>query len=384
MQVQTDERPGETADGAVEQSRRARGGRRIGLRRALADVETFGAAVLGMPLRPYQAEVARAVLASIAEGRGHALTVLMPRQSGKNQLSAHLEAYLLTRRQRTGGSLVKCAPTYQPQVQVSIRRLLRALDNPLTAGQWHRRDGHIVELGRASIAFYSAEPGANVVGATASVLLECDEAQDVLSDKWEREFRPMGATANATSILYGTPWTDDTLLARQIALNREAEARDGIRRHFQIAWEDVARANPAYGRHVKTAMDRLGEHHPIVRTQYLLRTVAGGGRFLDAAQVRLLIGEHPPEDGPSSRHIEPGAYVAGVDVAGEDEEDPSGESIRVNPRRDSTVLTIAYAAQTRVERVLEPHFEVVRQYAWRGDRHRELYPRILSLMSVPR
>jgi hypothetical protein len=87
MQVQTDERPGETADGAVEQSRRARGGRRIGLRRALADVETFGAAVLGMPLRPYQAEVARAVLASIAEGRGHALTVLMPRQSGKNQLS---------------------------------------------------------------------------------------------------------------------------------------------------------------------------------------------------------------------------------------------------------------------------------------------------------
>jgi hypothetical protein len=41
----------------------------------------------------------------------------------------------------------------------------------------------------------------------------------------------------------GTPWTDDTLLARQIALNREAEAKDGIRRHFQVDWSEVARAN---------------------------------------------------------------------------------------------------------------------------------------------
>src|SRR5205823_5870135 len=192
---------------------------------------------------------------------------------------------------------------------------------------------------------------------------------------------PMGATTNATSVLYGTPWTDDTLLARQIAANREAEAHDGIRRHFQVDWSEVARANPAYGQHVRAEIDRLGEHHPIVRTQYLLRTVAGGGRFLDRVQCALLHGEHPPEDGPAARRSGPGAYVAGIDVAGEDEEDPAGEAVRVNPRRDSTVLTIAYAAQERVgERVLEPRFEVVRQYAWRGDRHRELYPRILTLV----
>jgi hypothetical protein len=321
------------------------------------------------------------VIGAVDEGRGHTLTVLMPRQSGKNQLSAHLEAYLLTRRERKGGSLVKCAPTFRPQVLISIDRLLRALDNPLTHGQARRRDGHVVQLGRAGITFYSAEPGANVVGGTASLLLECDEAQDVHPDKWEKDFRPMGATANAVSVLYGTPWTDDTLLARQIAANREAEARDGIRRHFQVDWSEVAASNPAYGRHVQAEIDRLGEHHPIVRTQYLLRTVAGGGRFLDASQVELLVGEHPPEDGPSPRRDGPGAYVAGLDVAGEDKEDPSGEATRVNPRRDSTVLTIAYAAQARVEaRVLEPRFEVVRQYAWRGDRHRQLYPRILTLV----
>jgi hypothetical protein len=368
--------PGQSAGQAAR-----RGTRPTWLRDALADVEAFSTTILDMPLRPYQAEVARAVLTAIDEGRGDALTVLMPRQSGKNQLSAHLEAYLLTRRERRGGSLVKCAPTFRPQVLISVDRLLRALDNRLTHGQARRRDGHVIELGKARITFYSAEPGANVVGGTASLLLECDEAQDVHPDKWEKDFRPMGATANATSVLYGTPWTDDTLLARQIARNREAEAKDGIRRHFQVDWTAVAEANPAYARHVKAEIDRLGEHHPIVRTQYLLRTVAGGGRFLDASQVERLIGQHPAEDGPASRRAGPGAYVAGLDVAGEDEEDPSGEAVRVNPRRDSTVLTIAHAAQQRVEgRVIEPRFEVVRQYAWRGDRHRELYPQILALV----
>src|SRR5215204_6381369 len=94
---------GVAAEGAIRQRASQRG-----LREALADIEAFSTTILGLPLRPYQAEVARAVLAAIDEGGGHALTVLMPRQSGKNQLSAHLEAYLLTRRERRGGSLVKC------------------------------------------------------------------------------------------------------------------------------------------------------------------------------------------------------------------------------------------------------------------------------------
>jgi hypothetical protein len=372
----------DTGDRHDEQQTSGTAERQRALRRALGDIGEFSAAILKLPLRGYQLEIAQAVLRAIERQDGHQITVLLPRQSGKNQLSAHLEAYLLTRRQRRGGSIVKCAPTYRPQVLVSVARLLRALENPLTAGLWRRRDGHIVELGRATIAFYSAEPAAHVVGGTASLLLECDEAQDVQPEKWEKDFRPMAATGNAVSVLYGTPWTDDTLLARQIALNREAEAHDGIRRHFQVDWSAVAEVNPAYGRHVTAEIERLGEHHPIVRTQYLLRTVAGGGRFLDGGQLTLLLGEHLPEDGPSPHRLGPGCYVAGLDVAGEDEEDPAGEAVRVNRRRDSTVLTVAYAAQSRVgERVLEPRFEVVRQYAWRGDRHRELYPRILAMVS---
>ena len=237
-------------------------------------------------------------------------------------------------------------------------------------------------MGRASIAFYSAEPGANVVGGTASLLLECDEAQDVLPDKWEKDFRPMGATGqrherplrHALDRRHAAGAADRA----QPRGRGPATASAGTSRSTGKTWHE---ANPPTAGTSRARSTRLGEHHPIVRTQYLLRTVAGGGRFLDPARLALLLGEHPPEDGPSPRRIGPGAYVAGIDVAGEDEEDPAGETVRVNPRRDSTVLTIAYAAQTRVEeRVLEPRFEVVRQYAWRGDRHRELYPRILALV----
>jgi hypothetical protein len=354
--------------------------RAAAVRRGLGELEVFSR-LTGTPLRPYQLEPARAIADSVASRSGLTLTVMMPRQAGKNELSAQLEAFLLSRHREQRGTLVKCAPTFRPQLHTSIHRLRRVLDRSLVRRQWRMRDGYTLEVGVASISFYSAEPRSNVMGATASLLLECDEAQDVAPDKWEREFRPMGATANVTSVLYGTPWTEDTLLARQVGLNREAEARDGIRRHFQVDWTTVAELNPDYGRYVQAEIARLGEHHPIVRTQYLLRTMEAAGRLLDPSQLALLLGEHPPLAGPAAAEWGLGVYVAGVDVAGEDEEDPGGQLALFNPGRDSTVLTIAFAEQARVsDLVVEPRFRLVRQYAWRGTRHRELYPRVLALV----
>ena len=53
------------------------GGVTARIRWALADVGAFSEAVLGLPLREYQLEVARAVVESISERRGLAFTVLM-------------------------------------------------------------------------------------------------------------------------------------------------------------------------------------------------------------------------------------------------------------------------------------------------------------------
>ena len=49
-----------------------------------------------MKLRPYQQEVARAVLESIQNNCGLTFSVEIARQGGKNELSAHLELLLLT------------------------------------------------------------------------------------------------------------------------------------------------------------------------------------------------------------------------------------------------------------------------------------------------
>ena len=411
-----------------------------GLARALADPALFSAHVLARPLRAYQAAVARAILQSIEERAGRQFTVLFPRQAGKNELSAHLEALLLARYQLVGAALVKAAPTFKPQTLNSLSRLAGLLDNPLTRGRWTRSHGYVVRLGKATATFFSAEPSTSVVGATADVLLECDEAQDVHDRKWDKDFRPMAAVGNATTVYYGTSWREDDLLARAIAEAKVAEAQDGIRRHFEIGWEEVAAANPLYGQHVQGEIARLGEHHPIVQTQYLLHSLARAGRFLSPEQLTALLGDHPPESVPLGPGPYPSAssgqahYVAAIDVAGADEEDPEGQLARVNPKRDSTVLIIARVEEARVaataplptgnlghaptlgegpdslslwERagvrvdreprlppgqplppsalqpawaVLEPRLHVVHIRAWTGTPHRQIYPQILDLV----
>jgi hypothetical protein len=49
-----------------------------------------------MKLRPYQQEVAKAVIDSIRNSKGLTFSVEIARQGGKNELSAHLEVLLLT------------------------------------------------------------------------------------------------------------------------------------------------------------------------------------------------------------------------------------------------------------------------------------------------
>ena len=137
-----------------------------------------------------------------------------------------------------------------------------------------------------------------MAGATASLLLECDESQDVDPVRWDKDLVPMGATGNATQAHYGTPWADDDLLARTIAETKAAQKRDGLRRHFEIGLDEVTACNPLYGRFVAAQIERLGESHPIIQTQYLLKQLARAGRLFSAEQLAALEGDHPPELAP--------------------------------------------------------------------------------------
>ena len=86
----------------------------------VGDFEAFGAEVVGRPLRAYQLAAARAILTSVAHAAGETFVVMMARQMGKNELSAQLEAWLLDQHAHIGGMIVKAAPTFRPQLHVSL------------------------------------------------------------------------------------------------------------------------------------------------------------------------------------------------------------------------------------------------------------------------
>ena len=95
----------------------------------LSDIGRFARYMLGRPLRPYQLKVARAIVADVLARQRHRIqsgglwTVMMARQMGKNEVSAVIEAYLLTRHAQHGGTIIKAAPTWQPQGVTSFTRL---------------------------------------------------------------------------------------------------------------------------------------------------------------------------------------------------------------------------------------------------------------------
>ena len=287
-------------------------------------------------LRPYQREVALAILDSVFGRKGLTFSVEIARQGGKNELSAQLELLLLTLYMAEPQSLVKCSPTFKPQTVISMMRLKDRLNDAGFSGIWLTELGYIIRLGNARAVFLSADESANVVGHTAHILLEIDESQDVSREKYTKEFKPMGATTNSTTVHYGTTWDDTTLLEEIKQTNYELERKDGIRRHFRYDWQEVARYNPDYLAYVEGERARLGENHPLFLTQYCLLPIRGGGGLLSLQQQAQLQGEHARQHQPEHRKV----YVAGVDLAGEAEEEEGSRLRALKPRQDSTVVTI--------------------------------------------
>ena len=323
---------------------------------ALATVEVRAASrERALPrLRPYQVEIVRAILRRVIDREGGSLSVEIARQGGKNELSAQAGLATLLAHGLRGGTAIKAAPTLD-QARISLDRL-RARAQDAGIGGLVESSGGTLRLGRARARLLSAEPGANVVGHTADLLLEVDEAQDVEVDKFDRDFRPMAASANAPVVYYGTPWGPRSLLEQAKAVHRAAERTGGPRRHFRVEWEQVAEAVPAYRAYVEAERERLGERHPLFRTQYLLEVVNEADRLLDAATLAQLEGRHARLRAPHEGE----RYIAGLDIGG-----AARPSTAATVRdHDWTVLTIARVERTSAAAM--PRIEVVEQQAWQG------------------
>lgn len=304
-------------------------------------------------------------------------SVEIARQGGKNELSAQLEVLLLTLFFTRGGNAIKCSPTFKPQTVISMIRLKERLNDWGYARVWKAEMGYILRLGNARQIFLSADESANVVGNTAHILLEIDESQDVSKEKYTKEFKPMGAATNVTTVHYGTTWDDSTLLEEVKQLNQELERKDGIKRHFRCDWQEVARHNPDYLRYVEGERARLGESHPLFLTQYCLEPIHGGGGFLSPEQRARLQGTHSRRREPESSKI----YVAGIDLAGTAEERENAAIRAARPRQDSTVVTIGELDFSVCSDIMPlPQINIVEHYCWTGKAHVALYPRLLDVL----
>ena len=328
-------------------------------------------------LRPYQREVALAILSSVFGKKGLTFSVEMARQGGKNELSAQLELLLLTLYMAKPQNLVKCSPTFKPQTVISMIRLKDRLNDAGFNGIWVAELGYIIRLGNARAIFLSADESANVVGNTAHILLEIDESQDVSKEKYTKEFKPMGATTNVTTVHYGTTWDDTTLLEEIKQTNLELERKDGVRRHFRYDWQEIANYNPDYLAYVEAERERLGEEHPLFLTQYRLLPIHGGGGFLSHQQLAQLKGEHVRKHQPERGKV----YVAGIDLAGEAEVAEGAYLIGLKPRQDSTVVTIGELDFSICDDVQkQPRICVVEHYWWTGRKHAQLYPQLVDIL----
>ncbi len=328
-------------------------------------------------LRPYQREVALAILNSVFGRKGLTFSVEIARQGGKNELSAQLELLLLTLYMVEPQNLVKCSPTFKPQTVISMMRLKDRLNDAGFSGIWVAELGYIIRLGNAKAVFLSADESANVVGNTAHILLEIDESQDVSKEKYTKEFKPMGATTNITTVHYGTTWDDSTLLEEVKQGNLELERRDGVKRHFRYDWQEVAKYNPDYLAYVEAERERLGENHPLFLTQYCLLPIHGGGGYLSPQQRAQLQGEHARKHQPDRSKV----YVAGIDLAGEAEAEEGAILRALKPRQDSTVVTIGeldFFIGDDAQK--QPRIRVVEHYRWTGRKHTELYPQLIDIL----
>ena len=356
--------------------------RTIALERLCGDVVRFTHFLGGLSLRNYQQAVARAIIDSVVHQRGLSFVVMFPRQSGKNELQAQIEVYLLALLGERHAEMVKISPTYQPQSLNAMRRIERALQaNLVTRNHWQRHAGNLYQYRNARLTFLSGAPESNIVGATASTLLEVDEAQDVSIAKYDKEIAPMAASTNATRVFWGTAWTSRTLLARELRAARAAEEADGVQRVFRASAEEVGQEVPAYRAFVNAQVTRLGRLHPLVRTQFFSEEIDAEGGLFTRQRLALMQGSHPAQDKPA-----PGCtYALLVDLAGEDEAMRGLETgMLASPGRDATACTIVEVDLGLLgdELIRKPTYRVVGRHMWKGEKQAEQYRRIRALAEL--
>lgn len=342
---------------------------------ASKEARFFSQHVLGITLYPYQLEAAEAIIKSVYERDGKTFVIIFSRQSGKDELFANIFLFLLARFYDWGCDIVCAQPTFKPQTINAMERLRKR--GTVLGRNLSRTAGYIIRMGQARISYFSGEPAANQVGATADRLLVMNEAQDIETAIYDKRFAPMAASGNATRVFSGTSWTSDTLLAREKRFALEAERKDGQKRVFIVDCDKVSKSNKWYARYVKQEIEKLGRQHPLVKTQYFCEEIDAQVGMFNAGRRALMIGDQPAQPEPIEGHL----YAFCVDAAGMDEALLNLDGMG-NPGRDSTTLSIVDIDMSNFETLRAPTYRVINRMDWKGVSHMQIFGALTSLAAI--
>ena len=234
-------------------------------------------------------------------------------------------------------------------------------------------------IGSCRTIFLSGDGQANVVGATANLLLVINEAQDILPAIYEKNFAPMAASRNATRVFCGTVWSSATLLAEMTRACREAEKADGIRRVFLYTAEEVRKENKWFGEFVDGQVRRLGRNHPFVKTQFFCEEIDAESGMFPPGRQALMRGSHNQRMTPEAGKM----YAFLIDVAGQDEARQGiggkGSGEMRERERDSTALKIVEIDLSTVAVLGRPTYLVVYRQSWTGARQTTVFGAMRAL-----
>jgi hypothetical protein len=328
---------------------------------ALDNVAYHRAAIMQMPpLHWPQIEAIALIEKRIAEKQGGYITVRAARQTMKNECSAMVQCRMLTKYMFDGGSYIRTAPTWKPQIVTSRVRLERMIrHDPLCQGAKHRF-GYTVERGDARVVFLSSDKNSSIVGDTASIALDLDEAHKVDAGKFDEDFAPMVAHYSSPVIMWGVAADENDLLYeyRQKNFNELNNPKNNLQYPASIWCELI----PAYAKHYEERVKVLGPDHPIIKTQYDLIDIKALGGFLNQHQIAIMLNsDHERYAAPK-----PGCeYVCLIDIAGEAEEEEQDPMKKSEGSRDSTVALV-FEVERNKKINGYPQCRLVQLYWWTG------------------
>ena len=346
------------------------------VREAGNTVKSFARHFVGITLYPYQQEAANAIIKSVYNRDGKSFVLIFSRQSGKDEILSIIFLFLMARYNEWGIDIVCAQPTFKPQTITAMERLRK---RGMNFGRLLTRTaGYIMRLGQSRACYFSAEPSASQVGATADRLLVMNEAQDIDPAVFDKRFAPMAASGFATKVFSGTSWTTSTLLAREKRAALEAEKADGIKRVFLVDCVRVGKMNTYYRQHVASETLKLGRNHPFIRTQYYCEEIDAQVGMFNALRRALMHGDEPGHPSPVLGR----PYCFLLDVAGQDEArmNIKDEAPLTNPGRDSVSLTIATIDLTSLETLQAPTYRFVNRQQWTGSNHLVVFGKLKSLI----